>query len=290
MNIAISAGHNVYNGKYFDNGSMSRGLKEAEITKSTVRYLKDMLTKLGHSVYDVTPYNDRFVNSRSAHDERAKRVNKLNIEVGIDLYLDVHVNAGGGTGPEVLLNARNDVSYSYGRKIVNSIAKATGLYNRGVKNKPNFWSIKMVKVPAIIVEGGFIDSPNGKDMEVLTPELYARSIASVFGNVEVKYLIQNKDVIIDGNKFSIRQIIQDGETFVSLRPFANSVGMVTSWDSKERLADISLQKVNLSIGGKVVSIKGNKIGGTNYGEIREIAESLGKRVEWDGKNRIIVIK
>lgn len=196
MRIAVSTGHNVFNNGYFDNGSISPcgKYKEAAITRATVRILIPILQRQGHIVKDVTPYNQHFSSSKEAHKNRSNRVKEFNP----DLYLDIHVNAGGGTGPEVLLNAKNPFSYKYGKAICKAISKDTGLRNRGVKHMPGYWSISMHKHPSIIVEGGFIDSPGGKDMKVLTPLKYAYAIASVFGEVnrmteeQVRKIVQDE--------------------------------------------------------------------------------------------------
>ena len=197
MIIALSAGHNVINNGYFDHGSISPcgKFKEADITRRTVALLKPTLEAMGHTVHDVTPYDQKFYSgggksaSRKAHEERSRRIKVINP----DIYIDIHVNAGGGTGPECLVYSTKSKAYPYARKITNSIAKNTGLTNRrGVKVKPGYWSVTLHPQPSIIVEGAFIDSPGGKDMRVLTPEVYAYSIASCFG--EVNDLLTEKRV------------------------------------------------------------------------------------------------
>ena len=57
------------------------------------------------------------------------------------------------------------------------------LRNRGVKVKTGFWSLSLHEAPSVIVEGAFIDSPNGQDMKKLTPEVYAKSVADAFDNI-----------------------------------------------------------------------------------------------------------
>lgn len=177
VRIAVSKGHNVYNNNIFDNGASGNGKREAYEVDKTIDALIPMLRNQGHYVVDVTPKNEHFKNSKAAHEERAKRVNKGNF----DIYLDVHLNAGGGTGTEMWVYAPRGLSYDYAREIVNNIVSDTGLRNRGVKVKPTMWSLSMTNCPSIIVEGGFIDSK--KDMDIITPELYARSIAKAFGEV-----------------------------------------------------------------------------------------------------------
>lgn len=177
IRIAVSKGHNVYNNNVFDNGASGNGKREAHELDKTVDILIPMLRSQGHYVADVTPKNEHFKNSKEAHEERARRVNEGNF----DIYIDVHLNAGGGTGSEMWVYAPRGVSYDYARKILNGMVSNTRLRNRGIKVKPTMWSLSMTKCPAIIVEGGFIDSK--EDMDIITPELYARSIAEAFGDV-----------------------------------------------------------------------------------------------------------
>lgn len=51
----------------------------------------------------------------------------------------------------------------------------------------------MVKCPALILEGGFVDSK--KDMEILTPEVYARSVAKAFGSVKEEKQLTKEEVL-----------------------------------------------------------------------------------------------
>ncbi|MCF6464219.1 N-acetylmuramoyl-L-alanine amidase [Clostridium sp. Cult1] len=178
MKIAISAGHNVYVNGIFDPGATRNPYIEAEINKETVAILKPMLEKQGHTVVDVTPYNEKFSNSKSHHELRCERVDSF----GADLFLDIHVNAGGGTGVEIWTYGPNSKANPYAEKIADTISKKVEIKNRGIKYKPTYWSVSLCKAPAMIIEGAFIDSKS--DMEKLTPEKYARAIAKAFGEVK----------------------------------------------------------------------------------------------------------
>ena len=174
MKIAISAGHNVINSGIFDNGTTFGSLKAAVIVKETVRLLIPKLQAKGYKVYDVTPYDQRFLGSKQAHEERAKRVKAINP----DLYLDIHVNSGGGTGAETIVYSTNSAAYPYARSIVNSISAKTGLRNRGVKVRQNYWSVMLQPQPSIIVEGAFLDSEI--DRKVFNAAVYAEGIDNAF--------------------------------------------------------------------------------------------------------------
>ena len=153
MKIAISAGHNVYNNGIFDCGAYKEPYVESEITKETVAILIPILKSQGHDVIDVTPYNERFKTKKDHHILRCGRVDKFNA----DLYLDVHINAGGGTGVEIWTYGPNSKATLYAEKISNNISNKIGIPNREVKYKPTYWSVSLCKAPAMIIEGGFID-------------------------------------------------------------------------------------------------------------------------------------
>ena len=180
MKIAISAGHNIYNNGIFDRGASNGDFIEATINKETVKILIDLLKKQGHDVLDVTPYNQKFPNTKSHHLLRAQLVNEFKPE----LFLDIHINAGGGTGVETWVYSKTTSAYPYADKISKSISEHIGLPNRGVKINPTYYSLSLNNYPSIIIEGAFID--NGSDMGKLTPKLYAESVAKVFGSIEFK--------------------------------------------------------------------------------------------------------
>lgn len=178
MRIALSAGHNVYIGSNFDCGAVGNGKREADITKVTVKNLISLLEAQGHKVKDVTPYNQKFSEKKSHHLKRCREADSF----GADLYLDVHINAGGGTGVETWIYSNGSSSKKHAEKICNNVSRHIGLRNRGVKVNPNYWSLKHCKAPAIIVEGCFIDNAN--DMKKLTPRKYAEAIAMSFGEIK----------------------------------------------------------------------------------------------------------
>lgn len=192
MKIVLWFGHNTIHNGTFDSGSVGNGKKEADITKATVYKLAELLNNMGHDTYIIDVYKKRFnassrkMASKKAHQYRADKTNQINP----DICLDIHVNSGGGTGPECWVYSTNSKSYPWARKIVNSIAKETGLRNRGVRVNSSYWSLSMTKCPTIIVEGGFIDSK--KDMDILTPDKYALSIAKAFGQVKEEAKISNE--------------------------------------------------------------------------------------------------
>lgn len=176
--ISVSAGHNVYINGLFDPGAVCYPYVEADITKQTVKNLIPLLKAQGHEVLDVTPYNQHFKHKKDHHVLRCKRVDNFKS----DYYIDVHINAGGGTGVETWIYSNGSSSKKHAEKICKNISRHIGLRNRGVKVNSNYWSLKHCKAPAIIIEGCFIDNAN--DVKKLTPKKYAEAIAMSFGKIK----------------------------------------------------------------------------------------------------------
>ncbi|MBL4950967.1 N-acetylmuramoyl-L-alanine amidase, partial [Neobacillus sp. YIM B02564] len=77
-----------------------------------------------------------------------------------DLDISVHFNAASRTnnprGVEVLYVSDN--SKQIAEKVVNAIAKASGLKNRGIKYRDNLYFLNKTNKPAILIEVCFVDS------------------------------------------------------------------------------------------------------------------------------------
>lgn len=231
MRIAITAGHNSYIGGNFDVGAVGKTTTEAKFVKETVSILIPMLQKQGHIVKDCTPYNEHFNTRRDSHVARCKQVDNFDA----DIYLDIHLNAGGGTGVETWINNANSRSKVYAEKITKNVSEELKLRNRGVKINPRFWSLSLTKKPAVIIEGAFVD--NSEDMKKINPKSYATNIAKAFGEVgnvnmknekiKVNFLGQNKNLegfIKDGVSY-----VKVETVYIPLRKLFESMGFSVDW-------------------------------------------------------------
>ena len=80
-----------------------------------------------------------------------------------DLFLSIHVNAGGGRGAETYCydfgGSGETLAHCIQRQLVESLAPIDGGYaDRGVKAHPSFCVLRNTIMPAVLVETGFIDS------------------------------------------------------------------------------------------------------------------------------------
>lgn len=114
------------------------------------------LRRRGHEVYDSTAPDSMAypaeVNYRSAY------ANALN---GIDLFCSIHLNAGGGTGTEVLYRAGDATGRAYAERISAKVAAAFGLTDRGAKANDWVGVIVSTRPTPVLIELCFVD--NSKD-------------------------------------------------------------------------------------------------------------------------------
>lgn len=104
---------------------------------------------------------------------RAEQANKLAENSKIDLYAEVHINAGGGIGCEVLVTGYSASANQYAAKISTCLSGALHIPNRGVKTQSLIVLNKTI-MPAILIECLFADS---SDSEKYDAEVIARAIA-----------------------------------------------------------------------------------------------------------------
>ena len=60
--------------------------------------------------------------------------------------------------------------------MLTSLTEATGLTNRGVKQRPGLYVLRNTNMPAILVELGFISNPRDASLMANNPQLFARGI------------------------------------------------------------------------------------------------------------------
>lgn len=128
---------------------LGRSIKEYEFNKPVAYYLRQELERCGFKTMLATiDDNDTPLSTRT------NRANAANA----DIYVSIHYNAGGGQGVE---------TYHYpgstnGRRLAQCIHKyviqGTPQRDRGVKSA-NFHVLRETRMPAVLVEYGFMDDP-----------------------------------------------------------------------------------------------------------------------------------
>lgn len=120
--------------------------------------LKGLLLNAGHAVIDVTaPHTMRYP------DETNYRVSAANAS-GADLFISLHFNAGGGSGPEALYYSGDAAGLEYAARISAELAATLGLRDRGAK--PRTQEVAVIRdttMTAVLVEVCFVDTKRDAD-------------------------------------------------------------------------------------------------------------------------------
>ena len=146
MRIVINAGHT----KVGKGIGAYKYLNESRETRRIAYHLLYLLAGTNHevipAVYDVSSNN-------------LKEAVTLSNNKCADLFVSIHLNAGGGEGVECYTWKGEKTSVA--TSICDNVA-ALGYKNRGVKDGSGLYVIKHTKAPAVLVECCFLD--NKKDV------------------------------------------------------------------------------------------------------------------------------
>lgn len=161
MRINLDFGHTL---RGADTGAEGCGRREQDCTREIGYKVKAKLEALGHSVCVCS------IDSASTLNESlSARVNRAN-ENGGDLYVSIHLNAGGGHGTEVYTYQGRELSVA--RNVLNNIC-SLGYTNRGLKGA-RLYVVNHTNMPAMLIECCFIDS--SEDMSKFNAEDIANAI------------------------------------------------------------------------------------------------------------------
>lgn len=190
--IALSAGHG---GK--DPGNMEGGRKEKEYTLKLAQELERQLERAGFEVIQIRD-RDRYI----APEERPESANRRKA----DLYLSLHFNGrptargsaqgletycltlangestNGGQSRGYMPGNRHDrenltLAYQIHRALLSSMDFA----DRGVRHA-NFAELRLAEMPAVLIEGGFMDSRED-GLKIYSDHARAKSAAAIVDGV-----------------------------------------------------------------------------------------------------------
>lgn len=177
MKIFIGIGHGGQ-----DSGGCSKGFREKDLNLEMGLMLRDLLLGCG---FEVVVSRDRDVNSSLKNKLKLAKACKGAIAV------DLHVNAGKGTGFEVFRQTGKFAKESL--ELSKSIDKEVRKFykSRGIKIKLDslgtdyFGFLRENTMPAVILEAGFIDS---SDMEFLATREGKRAFVFAYASGISNYI------------------------------------------------------------------------------------------------------
>ena len=164
--IALDAGHGGS-----DPGAVYKGRQEKEDTLDLTLAVGDILKKNGIDVY--------YTRTTDEYETPFKKATDAN-NSGADLFVSIHRNSSENpnqySGVETLVYSDTGLKAEVARNINNQLEDA-GFKNLGVDERKNLVVLKRTKMPAVLVEAGFIN--NDKDNYLFDEEFdsIAQSIA-----------------------------------------------------------------------------------------------------------------
>ena len=173
IKIALDAGHGLNTLGKQTPDSIKEWTLNDKVRDKVVELLSEYDVEIIHTDND----------EGTVDESLSSRVNKY-VSAGVAAFVSIHHNAftgnwNGATGVEVYTDKNPTAKDTQlATLIYNKMVAYTGLKGRGIK-KANFYVINQNKLPAILVEGGFMDGTN--DYKVITSEAgqdaYARAVA-----------------------------------------------------------------------------------------------------------------
>lgn len=98
---------------------------------------------------------------------------------GADFFISIHANAStieSASGSEGFAYSESSQGYPMGEQILIGLNDATGLPNRGMNVRPSLYVLRRTKMPAVLIELGFITNPYDAALMVNDPNAFAEGM------------------------------------------------------------------------------------------------------------------
>ncbi len=174
--IYIDQGHNPVNPNA---GAESNGYREQDLVYEIGQRLAEILRGDGFSVRLSRPFPDTQLGSSTA-TSLAARVNDAN-SWGADYFLSLHTNASASpnaAGSEAYVFQLDTDAATLATSILIELQRVTGLPDRGVMARPTLYVLRRTRMPAVLLELGFITNPYEAELMATQPGLFAYGIAN----------------------------------------------------------------------------------------------------------------
>lgn len=183
IKIVIDAGHGGS-----DSGATGNGMAEKNLTLAIVLAAKKSFDNDSRFQVSYTRTADTY----PSLSQRANLANNKNA----DMFLCVHINSASASahGTETLWNSnRNSVTKKNGltsKELATAMHSgaiaATGFTNRGLVNRPNLYVLKHTKMPACLIEYGFISNKTEAGRMKANTSVYGRALYNSVVNLMKK--------------------------------------------------------------------------------------------------------
>lgn len=175
IKIFIDQGHNPQNPNA---GAEGNGYREQDLTYEIGARLAGLLNANPDFEARLSRNSPDEILGESTAQSLSARVNAAN-SWDADYFISIHANASdipGASGTEALVYSLGSPAYTLAGDITEGISDATGFPDRGVSARPTLYVLRKTKMPAVLVETGFITNASEADVLANSPGLVAQGI------------------------------------------------------------------------------------------------------------------
>ena len=176
IKIYLDQGHNP---RDYNTGAEGNGFFEQDITYRIGILLYDLLMANGN--FDVrlsrpTPDTMLGTSNSSSLSQRTAEANGFNADVFISLHTNAALNPSASGSEALIYSTRSRVSYELADDILKNLNLTTGLRNRGIIERSGLYVLRFTRMPAVLVEMGFITNSYDAELMAYSPQLFAEGI------------------------------------------------------------------------------------------------------------------
>ncbi len=175
IKIFIDQGHNPLNPNA---GAEGQGLREQDITYDVGVRLAALLNADPEFSARLSRENPEVVLGTSNASSLRLRVEAANAW-DADLFISLHTNASenaSANGSEALVFRTGSEAFRIAETVLASMTRLTGLRNRGVSLRPGLYVLRRTRMPAVLIELGFITNEGDARQMRDEPQLFAEGI------------------------------------------------------------------------------------------------------------------
>ena len=175
IKIFIDQGHNPVNPNA---GAEGNGYREQDLVYYIGKELEALLNANPNFEARTSRNDPDEILGTSTATSLAARADAANTW-GADYFISIHANASeiaDASGSEAFVYSSSSPAYALAENILIGLTEATGLENRGVFSRPTLYVLRKTKMPALLLEVGFITNADDAQLMADNPNLIARGI------------------------------------------------------------------------------------------------------------------
>ncbi len=175
IKIFIDQGHNPVNPNA---GAEGNGYREQDLVYYIGKELEALLNANPNFEARTSRNDPDEILGTSTATSLAARADTANTW-GADYFISIHANASeiaDASGSEAFVYSSSSPAYALAENILIGLTEATGLENRGVFSRPTLYVLRKTKMPALLLEVGFITNADDAQLMADNPNLIARGI------------------------------------------------------------------------------------------------------------------